>query len=414
MTENEQLLLDSLPEGMTMDFDWVEEHSGMSKTMLTPIIASLEKQGKIIVGKDEDGGKTITKVKVEKKIAESVANIKSGVQRKKGIPTEEMTVAKRRERVLQIIKENPKIKNAEIAEKMGVSYSIAVFDVHTLRSQGELKGVKRLGEWIRPPDPLVAERRAKVLKTLTENPQISNPELQKLVGCNAKALEKDLVTLRKAGNKLPNRIGLNKYKRGGRPPKILSASEPESDFVPDSQEVVLDGESKKRKQTIGAKGVEVNGHKMKTRLRVLDLAQQGLKTEEICAKLGKSVNVVYYHLNRLRDKGKLPREPKRDMKVEVLELAKQGKTATEITDALHSRPAAVYKHLSVLRAECKLPQGSVDKVERETYNALRELNGGDVVIKASTPAPITGVQIEIRISGPAEKLKEYMKKIMEV
>lgn len=102
--------------------------------------------------------------------------------------------------------------------------------------------------------------------------------------------------------------------------------------------------------------VDENGHKMKTRLRVLDLAKQGLTPAEIGAKLNKS------------------------MHEDVLRLAKAGKTAMEIADALDSRPATIYKHLSVLRAEGKLPKGTVDKVERETYKVLREIHGEGTVL----------------------------------
>ena len=129
------------------------------------------------------------------------------------IPGEEMEYPdpkeKRKERILELMRENPKITVVEIAEKLELSIHRINLSIKELRKEERLsrKGSKRDGSWQIPGEEMEyldpkEKRKERILKLVKENPKIIYREIAKELDLSISTINRSIKELEEKGRLL--------------------------------------------------------------------------------------------------------------------------------------------------------------------------------------------------------------------
>lgn len=136
-------------------------------------------------------------------------------------------VIARREQIKRILTNNPNLPNREVARLLGCDPVTIKDDLRLMKKKGDSLAVHRPEKYKYPE---VIARREQIKTLIIDNPAISYKELAQEVGCSIHAVKSDLLFLRKQDETIPsnpNRSSRNQVAKRKRQIKKLIIEHPE-------------------------------------------------------------------------------------------------------------------------------------------------------------------------------------------
>ena len=226
-----------------------------------------------------------------------------------------------KERILELVRENPNIKKKEMAEKLELSINTISRMIQELQEEGRLsrKGNRLNGYWQIPGEES-KERKERILELMRENPNIKKKEIAEKLELSISTISRMIQELKEEGRLSRKGNRLNGYWQ-----------------IPGEEREYLDPKEKRKE-------------------RILKLVRENLniKKKEIAKELELSMTTINRSIKELQEEGQLLRKEAR--KERILELVSKNPwiKKTEIEQELKLSRTTINKIIKELKEEGRL------------------------------------------------------------